>query len=145
MADAESASQRRSRMAPVNLTEYPGLVRIWQQCGRDTELLRTTFVWEALRRATQVLAYRTPTGQVIGFVVTSGERLEAVCVAPPYQGQGVGAELMGYARDRLGAREVRADGLPPGLWDFFSGQGMRPAIGAQPLHQPQPRAEQVPL
>lgn len=145
MADAERASEQQHRMAPVNLTDYPSLVRIWQQCGRDTETLRTTFVWEALRRATQVLAYRTPTGQVIGFVITCGERLEVVCVAPAYQGQGVGAQMLDFARERLGVREVQPDGLPPGLWDFFSSQGMRPAIGAPHLPLPQPRTEQVSL
>ena len=145
MADAERASQPQHRMAPVNLTDYPSLVRIWQQCGRDTETLRTTFVWEALRRATQVRAYRTPTGQVIGFLITSGERLEVVCVAPAYQGQGVGAQMLHFAREQLGAREVQLDSLPPGLWDFLSTQGMRPATGARHLPLQQPRASQVSL
>lgn len=140
MADAASTSQKHHRVAPVNLSDYPGLVRIWQQCGRDTEALRSAFVWEALRRASHVVAYRTYSQQVVGFAITCGERLEVVCVAPAYQGQGLGAELLRYAADRLGAREVQSEGLPPGLWDFFSGQGMRPAGG--PRHQAAPRTAQ---
>lgn len=150
MALPERARQKEHRIAPVNLSEYPTLVRIWQHCGRQTEALRPGFVWEALRHATGVHAYRSAGMQIIGFVITNGPRLEVVCVAPAYQGQGVGSEMLHFAMDRLGAREADPQHLPPGAWDFLMAHGVMPparaALPVAPLVAAEaPAAQQVPL
>lgn len=145
MVAAERTRKPFHRIAPVNLSDYPNLVRIWQQCGRDTAPLRNSFVWEALRRATHVVAYRSHSQQVVGFVITAGVRLEVICVAPAYQGQGVGAELVRHATEQLGANQVQAEDLPPGLWDFFAGQGLQPAPRPRPQRVPRQPLQQVPL
>lgn len=135
MAHAERARQKEQRIAPVNLSEYPTLVRLWQECGSETPGTRSTVVWDALRRADAVHAYRSGSRQIIGYVISTAGRLEVLCVAPAYQGQGVGTELLRFAMERQGAREVDAEGLPPGAWAFFSAHGLRP-LAPRPAAMP---------
>lgn len=62
---------------------------------------------------------RGPTGGILAFMGTAGERLEMLFVHPEHMGRGLGGRLARHAIERLGVREVDVNEQNPNALAFY--------------------------
>ena len=89
----------------------------------DAERLRHTWVYDD--------------GVVKGIVVVWGDEIEKLYVEPTFQGGGIGAALLAYAVERLGARRLWALEKNAGALRFYARHGFLPT-GARKFEEDTP-------
>lgn len=89
----------------------------------DAERLRRTWVYDD--------------GVVKGIVVVLGDEIEKLYVEPTFQGRGIGAALLAYAVEHLGARRLWALEKNAGARRFYARHGFKPT-GARKFEEDTP-------
>ncbi|AMV38534.1 putative N-acetyltransferase YjaB [Planctomyces sp. SH-PL62] len=119
----------------VTEAEYPRLVAIWEASVRathdflteaDIQVMKPLLLHEYLG-AVELAAVRDGEGTLLGFLGTSGRKIEMLFVAPEHRGQGVGRALVEHAVGRLGCVDVDVNEQNPQAVGFYLRMGFREA------------------
>jgi putative acetyltransferase len=122
-------------IVPVSEPDYPRLVAIWEASVRathdflteaDIQLMKPLILHEYLG-AVDLAAVQDDAGALVGFLGTSGRKIEMLFVAPERRGEGVGRMLVEHAFDRLGCDEVDVNEQNPQAVGFYRRMGFRVA------------------
>lgn len=122
-------------IVPVTEAEYPRLVAIWEASVRathdflteaDIQVIKPLLRHEYLG-AVDLAGARDEEGTLVGFLGTSGRRIEMLFVAPERRGEGVGRTLVEHAVGRLGCVEVDVNEQNPQAVGFYLRMGFRVA------------------
>ncbi|MEF7612577.1 GNAT family N-acetyltransferase [Aquincola sp. MAHUQ-54] len=125
----------RHGITQTTIDDYPALLRVWEACIRPRHprisqaesAMYRELITSAFLPSNVVRAYRSPAGQVLGFVAVEGRRIGMLFVAPAYQGQGVGAQLCRHAQDVLGATGADVHEDNEAALAFFRRMGLEEA------------------
>lgn len=122
-------------MTIVLVTEahYPRLIDVWEASVRathdfltevDIQVMKPLILHEYLH-AVDLAAVRGESGEIVGFVGTSGRKIEMLFVAPEERGRGIGRKLVEHAVGSLGCDEVDVNEQNPQAVGFYLRMGFR--------------------
>ncbi len=122
-------------IVPVSEPDYARLVAIWETSVRATHDFLTEVDIQVMKPlildqyldAIELAAVRDESGTLVGFLGTSGRKIEMLFVAPERRGEGVGRMLVEHAVDRLGCDEVDVNEQNPQAVGFYRRMGFRVA------------------
>jgi len=119
---------------PVSASDHPRLVEIWEASVRathdflseaDVQVLKPLILHQYLGMVDLAAARDEVGGELVGFLGTSGRRVEMLFVRPERRGRGVGRLLLEHAVDRLGCDEVDVNEQNPQALGFYRRLGFR--------------------
>ena len=123
-------AQLQNGIFPVQTSDYPRVVAVWEASVRATH----DFVTEAdieffrpiVRRVLpdlQLACVRDTDGRVVGYIAVSNQHVDMLFVHPDWRGQGVGRRLLGYAIDALEAVTLDVNEQNPQAVGFYLHMG----------------------
>lgn len=125
---------------PVQPTDYPRVVEVWEASVRATH----DFVAEAdidvfrpmlrdgLPLVEHLLCQRDSDGQLVGFIGVVGDKIEMLFIHPDWRGQGIGGRLLCHAVMQIGATLVDVNEQNTRAVGFYLHQGFE-VIGRSAL------------
>jgi putative acetyltransferase len=131
-AEGAPAADPRLAIRPARADEHDVLVQIWEAAVRathdflaeeDVERYRSLLPGSYLPQVELQVAERD--GRVLGFLGTSGHRVEMLFVDPAAHGSGVGSTLLRAAMAQHDVVELDVNEQNPAAVRFYEARGMR--------------------
>ncbi|MCO7608676.1 GNAT family N-acetyltransferase [Pseudomonas chlororaphis] len=113
------------------LSDYPELVRVWEDSVRAThdflpdsyiELLRNLVLTRYLD-AVMLICTRDQRQRITGFAGVAAGKIEMLFIDPAHRGQGLGRQLLHYAVEHLNAQQLDVNEQNPQALGFYFKQG----------------------
>jgi putative acetyltransferase len=117
-----------------NKEEYPQLLEIWEASVKATHSFLTI---EKISEIKQILtesnllanyklyAYWGGTGDKVGFLALSKEKIEMLFIHPEYRGTGIGKKLMHFAVHKKGVKRVDVNEQNEQAVGFYVNMGFK--------------------
>lgn len=107
------------------------LLEIWEASVRATHLFLSDaevmqireYVPQALRGVEHLIVAEGESGQAAAFMGTENDRLEMLFLSPAERGRGLGKQLIQYAIENYGIREVTVNEQNPQAVGFYEHMG----------------------
>lgn len=95
---------------PINKTDYPRLIEIWESAVRATHdfLILEYFEYYKTRApeylaVVQLYGYKNEDGRIVGFIGIYGHKVEMLFVHNAFRGMGIGQHLLEFAIEEFNA------------------------------------------
>ncbi len=115
------------KIEPVNETDYPKLLEIWEASVRathdflnekDIEFLRPLILKQYFY-AVELRYAKDNRGRILGFCGVADNKLEMLFVSPESRGQGIGSALCQHAIDEMRVTAVDVNEQNPQAVGFY--------------------------